>query len=283
MTSYCTGLNEIKLQSVGLVDAMEDDARAKFSAACTRHPVDSYPGFELVELALASSVVVKSWGRRPFKLDTRCLKSCISDSMFSMTQGTANFTKRPLRTRATIWCAPKPGHAIPRSCEVVCCVRLYVKETAAMDGPSYYYDCLFVQWHVPVRTALEGPLTAMKPSRVVPGFWENPVHDDRGVVVDTEEEPNAVEEAVASEWDFVCREGSLALAGGAVRQPVDAYHANVPADVVALGMVTELVPLSCVVGRADCVPCVGGEDLYGSVPGPHQVPRPPFFRMYPRV
>jgi hypothetical protein len=270
MTSFLTGLQTMPLDGMGLVDLLDDHARANFRAQCRAHPSDQYPGFEFADLQLATSVFVKSWGCRPFKLDCRPLKQCISDSPWALrcAAGTSNFSKRPERTRATIWCAGVPGVHPTRSCEVVCCARIIVKDIAQPDGPRYYYDTLFVQWHTPVRGALDAPIACMKPACVVPGFSE------RGLD----------EVVVAEEWDYVVKDGSLALAGGDVRVPADAYHAHIPADVVALGNVFSFVPLSCIVRRADMVPCFGGEALYGSVPGPLAgTTRPPFFRMYPRA
>jgi hypothetical protein len=263
------------VNGIGLVVSVEDFARLALRAALDTHPGATYPGFQFKALELLNTYSIKSWSRRPFQLDTRPLKDCITDSPASMVapHGTAGFTKSPERTRSTIWVAATNGFPV-RSAEIVCAPRITVVNPAHPDD-LFYYDSLFVQWHVPVVGPGRAAITRQKPSRVVPGFSERP----RGLVPQQE----TAAQAVTAEYAYVTRHGSKALAGGSIRTPCDAYHPHVPCDVVALGPTFELIPVCSVIRRADIVPCFDPA-RYGHVPGlQHNSTRPPLLRMFPRM
>jgi hypothetical protein len=291
---YGTGVVEKHLESlvddVGLVDDLADASRFALRRILGAHPNDSYPGYVYRQLAFYSSYVIKTWGRRAFSLDTRPLKVCISDTVDDMAgpAGTAHFTKRPVRTRASVWCAAVPGVRPMRSGEVVCAAQVRVQTAAgpgAPPSPLLYYDVLLVQWHAPLRGFLEDPVIAMKPSRVLdPPAADTPATEtfsERPAVVAPRVE--TPEEAAAAEFQYVTRHGSLALAGGPTRIPADAYHAHIPADVVSLSTEYDFVPPGAVIGRADVVHAfVAGLYNTNATLLPN-VRFPPLFRMFPRV
>ena len=146
--------------------------------------------------------------------------------------------------------------------------------TQAAPEDFFWYDAALVQWHVPARGHLQGVITEQKPSRVVAGLQERPGPRN------PDETPL---ERSTAEFAHTLLDGSLALAGGNLRVPVNAYHDHVPADVVSLGDVYALVTPRCIVRRADLVPYFGDPLLYGIVVGPLGVMRPPFYRMWPRA
>lgn len=279
MEGYGTGPQKRRLldivNDIGLVDELEDFARAALRTQLGIHPGATYPGFVFRSLALYNSYVVKSHGRRPFRLDVRPKKVSVSDSLPAMQAGMANFTRRASDIRTTVWCAAVDGVHPERSAEIVAVAKVTVS-TMADPGVLFWYDAVLVQWHTPVRGYVQDPIASHKPSRVVPGFRERP-------------EPRILDETPAersaAEFEYMLRHGSLSLAGGNVRVPVNAYHDHVPADLVSLGNDVDLVPPRCIVRRADLVPCFGDPHEYGtgpSPPGRPNTPRPPFFRMWPR-
>ncbi len=261
------------IQDKGLVDLLGDFSRVTFRALLNTHPNATYPSFYFRQLALYNTFVVKTHGRRAFKLNVRPLKTCISDSIHDLMEGTGNFTKRVRRTRPTVWCAPVAGAHPQRSGEIICVARITVS-TLARPLEYFWYDIVYIQWHVPARGFLEEDVAELKPDRVVKDFQERP-----GPVDATE---TAAQRSLR-EFAHCLLYGSRALAGGDVAVPVTAYHPRIPCDVVALGKVRSFVTPSAIIGRADMVPCYR-PDLYGTVQGDlDNVQRPPMLRMWPRA
>jgi hypothetical protein len=275
MEGHGTGATRHYVDSVPLVDALEDKARAFFVGQLGTYPSATYPGFKYRKFFLYNSYAVRSHGRRSFRLDVRPLKNCITDSFPSLMAGTGDLTRRPGRTRPTVWCAAVPGVHPERSAEVCCVARIIVSTDAVPEAYSWF-DVVLVQWHEPVRGPLQAPITCQKPSRVVARFSERP----EPLAPADPETPDARSTA---EFAYMLANGSRALAGGSLPIPVNAYHDHVPADVVALGNTFALVTPRCIVRRADVVPIFANHGDYGTLPGPVvNAQRPPFFRMFPR-
>ena len=196
-------------------------------------------------------------GRRRFRLtDLLPFAEHAAEEQSYMGTETGGYTRRPPKFN-NVWLSPAPenANALLQSGEIYAAVRVQVAERK-------YVDCFIVMYHMPTSRA-RGDVKVGRPR-------------------------------LEGEAPTGLRQRAALYGGECGLYPVDAYHEDIPADIVVLSNTVAVVPVSAVRRRADIVPvlCERQDDVYpehktegkrmvGAIVS--EVNRPLLLRAYPRL
>ena len=196
-------------------------------------------------------------GRRRFRLtDLLPFNEHAAEEQTYMAMKTEGYTRRPPKFN-NVWLSPAPedANALLQSGEIYAAVRVQVAERKNVD-------CFIVMYHVPTSRA-RGDVKVGRPR-------------------------------LEGEAPTSPRQRAALYGGECGLYPVDAYHEDIPADVVVLSNNVAVVPVSAVRRRADIVPvlCARQDEVYpehvtegkrmvGAIVS--EVNRPLLLRAYPRL